>query len=141
MLGQRADLEGDTGERSDVSRAQGFTRGDGAGQHHHARPTLGIFVLMGVGGFSARVLRGSAVVCHRRCDRFLDHWSAGRAVDRGDVRPREGQKGEEGEEAMHEGRCWQRAGGNKYSAVVWPRRPWIGGADLTSISYYGMTTV
>ena len=65
LLDERAGLEGDTGERSDVSRAQGFTRGDGAGQHHRALSTLGIFVLMGVGGFSGRVWRGSVVVSHR----------------------------------------------------------------------------
>ena len=65
LLDERAGLEGDTRERSNVSRTQGFTRGDGAGQHHRAFSTLGIFVLMGVGGFSTRVLRGSVVVCHR----------------------------------------------------------------------------
>ena len=65
LLNERAGLEGDTGERPNVSRAQGFTRGDGAGQHHRALSTLGIFVLMGAGGFSARVLRGSVVMCHR----------------------------------------------------------------------------
>ena len=71
LLDERAGLEGDTEERSDVSPAQGFTRGDGAGQHHRALSTLGIFVPMGVGGFSARVLRGAVVVCHRGFGRPL----------------------------------------------------------------------
>ena len=65
LLDERAGLEGDPGERSDVSRAQGFTRGDGAGQHHRALSTLRIFVLMGVGGVSARGVRGFVVVCRR----------------------------------------------------------------------------
>ena len=101
LLDERAGLEGDTRERSDVSRAQGFTRGDGAGQHHRALSTLGIFVLMGVGRFSARGARGSVVVCHRGFGGFLDHRSVRGAANRGDVGPGEGQEGEEGEEALH----------------------------------------
>ena len=95
LLDERAGLEGDTEERSDVSPAQGFTRGDGAGQHHRALSTLGIFVLMGVGGFSARVLQGSIVVCHHGFGRPLDHRFARRAADRGDVGPgrRGGRRG------------------------------------------------
>ena len=99
LLDERAGLEGDIGERSDVSRAQRFTRGGGAGQHHRALSTLGIFVLMGVGGFFARGVRGSVVVCHRGFDRPLGRRFARGALDRGDVGPREGQEGEEGEEA------------------------------------------
>ena len=104
LLDERASLEGDTGERSDVSRAQGFTRGDGAGQHHRALSTLGIFVPMGVGGFPRRGLRCSVVVCHRGFVWPLDHRSARRAPNRGDMGPREGQEGEEGEEAVHGGK-------------------------------------
>ena len=113
LLDERAGLEGDIGERSDVSRAQRFTRGDGAGQHHRGLSTLGIFVLMGVGGFSARVLRGSVVVCHRGFVWPLDHRSARRAPNRGDVGPGEGQEGEEGEEAWLEARCLGRADRDK----------------------------
>ena len=113
LLGERVGLEGDPGERSDVSRAQGFTRGDGAGQHHRALSTLGIFVPMGVVGFSARVLRGSVVMCHRGFGRPLGHRSARRAPNRGDVGPREGQEGEEGDGALHEGRCWGGVGGTR----------------------------
>ena len=38
LLDERAGLERDAGERPDVSRAQGFTRGAGVGQHHRALP-------------------------------------------------------------------------------------------------------
>ena len=65
-------VEGYTGERPDFSRAQGFNRGEGADQHHRALSTPGIFVPVGVGGFSARGLRGSVVVCRGGFGRFPD---------------------------------------------------------------------
>ena len=113
LLDERAGMEGDIGERSDVSRAQRFTRGDGAGQHHRALSALGIFVLMGVGGFFARGVRGFVVVRHRGFGRPLDHRSARRVADGGDVGPREGQEGEEGEEALHGARCSRMAGAQR----------------------------
>ena len=56
LLDEAVGLEGDGGERSDVSRAQGLDRGDGAGQHHRALSTVGIFVVMGGGGLFSRVV-------------------------------------------------------------------------------------
>ena len=67
---QRAGLEGDTAARSDISRAQGFTRGDGAGQHHRALPRFGIYMSVGVGGFS-----GPVVVWHQSFGRPPVHRS------------------------------------------------------------------
>ena len=90
-----------------------FTRGDGAGQHHRALSTLGIFVLMGVGGFSARGVRGSVVVGCWGFGWLLQDGSARGAADRGDVGPREGQEGEEGDGAVHGGRCWWGVGGGQ----------------------------
>ena len=55
------------------------------------------------------------MVGHRGLGRFLDHRCARRAVE-GGVGPREGQDGEEGEEALHGGRCLGEVGGDKGSA-------------------------
>ena len=118
LLDERAGVDGDPGERSDVSRSQRFTRGDGAGQHHRALSTLGIFVLMGVGGFSARGVRGFVVVCRWGFGWLLQDRSARGAAARGDVGPREGQEGEEGDGASHGGRCWGGVGGGQVVVPV-----------------------
>ncbi len=111
LLDERASLEGDPGERSDVSSAQRFTRGDGAGQHHRALSMLGNFVLMGVGRLSARGMRGSGVVCRRG---FLDHRFARGAADRGDNGTKRGPRRRGGRWGGSWGKMRGRGGGDKF---------------------------
>ena len=134
LLDERAGLEGDPGERSDVSRAQGFTRGDGAGQHHRALSTLGIFVLMGVGGVFARGVRGFVVVCYRGFGGALGHCSSRsgsrrRWTTRGPGR-RGGRRGGSWGKMLVAGGGGQVSRGGSGSAAAWPagisRAAWAG---------------
>jgi len=101
LLEERAGPDGDSVERSDVSRAPGFTQGEGAGQHHGALPVPGGLVPMGVGVFSPRMLRSPVMVCHCGFGGSPGHRPARRAVDHGHMGPRDGQQREEGQGAVH----------------------------------------
>lgn len=54
------------------------------------------------------------VLSHRGFGGFLDHRCVRRAADCGDVGPGEGQ---EGEEAVHGGRCWGGVGGDQGTSL------------------------
>ena len=107
LLDEAVGAECDSGERPDFSWAQGFDRGDGADQHHRALSVVRILVLMGVGGFAGcglrrRVMVQSSLMVRRGGFGRLRDWRyALRAPDRGNLGPREGEKCEEGDEAVH----------------------------------------
>ena len=61
-------VECGSGKRPDLSRTQGFDRGEGAGQHHRALSTLEIFVVTGVGEFSGGGLGRVVVEAIQRLD-------------------------------------------------------------------------